>query len=124
MITIRFLARLSLVVGLAKASPQWGGGHDTSRHEDGLPTCTDGGQLRCCGAVFNGDNAPTELLTSLSCYDLTPATTNCLLTATSPDSDGSCPGYWQCCQIVLDPIIGIYCGPPPGRGYTQRYSMR
>lgn len=122
MFATRILSGLSLIAGLAQATPQLEGGRGVSRQQEDFPTCTDGGQLRCCGAVFDGDNAPIELLTELSCYDLTPATTNCIVTDTSPSADGQCPGYWQCCQIVLDPILGMYCGPPPGRKYSHIFS--
>ncbi|KAK4624825.1 Ecp14-1 [Fulvia fulva] len=111
MYTMQILSGLGLIASLAHATPRDLG---VSRQQGGRPICTDGGELRCCGAVFNGDNAPVELLTELSCYDLTPATTNCILTETTPDADGSCPGYWQCCHVLLDPLLGLYCGPPPG----------
>ncbi|KAH9819311.1 hypothetical protein Tdes44962_MAKER05257 [Teratosphaeria destructans] len=87
-----------------------------------LPVCTDGGTPLCCAATFNGDNVPVRLATDLTCYDLTPATTNCILPAASSllpgllplgGSGDSCP-LPQCCHIVLEPLLGLYCGPPPG----------
>ncbi|KAF2766105.1 hypothetical protein EJ03DRAFT_330382 [Teratosphaeria nubilosa] len=85
-----------------------------------MPVCTDGGTPLCCAATFNGDNVPVRLATDLTCYDLTPATTNCLLPVASSLIPGLLPlgedtcALPQCCHIVLEPLIGLYCGPPPG----------
>ncbi|KXT10957.1 hypothetical protein AC579_7171 [Pseudocercospora musae] len=73
--------------------------------------CSDGGQLHCCAATFNGGLAPVKELSNLACYDLTPATVNCIIA----EDNGPCTGTYSCCQVNdLVPVAGLFCSPPPG----------
>ena len=80
MLATALLATLLIqsIAATAIPAPQWGA-YQT-------PYCADGGELHCCEITFNGGNALVVAASDLACYDLTPATTNCIIGITAPST--------------------------------------
>jgi hypothetical protein len=66
----------SAFIASALAIPQF---NPRQNYQQQQPYCADGGQLHCCQATFNGGMSPVKELSNLGCYDLTPATVNCII---------------------------------------------
>lgn len=73
-----FLLLPSLSLATSISSPQWGSNQQYPPYST-PPYCADGGELHCCEITFNGGNSAVVAASDLACYDLTPATINCVI---------------------------------------------
>lgn len=73
-----FLLLPSLSLATSFPSPQWGSNQQYPPSST-PPYCADGGELHCCEITFNGGNSAVVAASDLACYDLTPATINCVI---------------------------------------------